>query len=29
MNEMINFNEYLENKKKEHEINNSEFNIDP
>lgn len=28
MNEMINFNEYLENKKKEHEINNSEFNTD-
>ena len=28
MNEMIKFNEYLENKKKEYEINNSEFNID-
>lgn len=28
MDEMINFNEYLENKKIEHEINNSEFNID-
>ena len=28
MDEMINFNEYLENKKIKHEINNSEFNID-
>lgn len=28
MNETINFNEYLENKKKEHKIDNSEFNMD-